>query len=414
MKKNILFLLFQILYCSISISQVSTFNYYVDTLCSEYFKGRGYVDEGHVKAANFIANEFKSIGLKNDFAENYFQDFPIDVNTFPEKVELSIQNRNLRTGYDFIIDPYSGSLKGRFFLRKTTLNNWMDLFKNEELKNQTMVLIDVSELTNKDSLASYNELKLKLVKEFPVLWVTSGKLTWSVSSYVFDNPVVTLKSDALKKTDQFIDINLKHQFQKGLIAKNIIGNINGRRNKSIIISAHYDHLGMMGDVIYPGANDNASGVSLILNLAKYLKSKRNKYNIIFICFGAEEVGLKGSYYFNEHPLVDLEKVKLVLNFDIVGTGDEGIALVNALGQKKYVKKIGKINKRSNAFNRIKIRGQAPNSDHYWFSKNDVPALFLYTLGGIDAYHDPLDKSETLPLTKIDALFSLVLGFLKEI
>ena len=66
-----------------------------------------------MKAANFIADEFKSIGLKNDFAENYFQDFSIDVNTFPEKIELSVQNRELRPGYDFIIEPYS-DFKSRF------------------------------------------------------------------------------------------------------------------------------------------------------------------------------------------------------------------------------------------------------------------------------------------------------------
>ena len=135
----------------------------------------------------------------------------------------------------------------------------------------------------------------------------------------------------------------------------------------------------MGDVIYPGANDNASGISFVLNIAKYLSS-RNKYNFVFICFGAEEVGLKGSYYFNKHPLIDLSKVKLVLNFDIVGTGDEGIAIVNALEQENFAKKFGKINKKLKSFKRIKIRGQAPNSDHYWFSKNDVPALFLYTMG----------------------------------
>ena len=312
---------------------------------AEYFKGRGYVDEGHLKAANFIADEFKSIGLKNDFAENYFQDFSIDVNTFPEKIELSVQNRELRPGYDFIIEPYSGSLKGRFFLRKTTLNNWNELYNNINFKNQTIVLIDVSSLTNKDSLARYNALKLKLVKEFPILWLTSKKLTWSVSSKAYNNPVIVVNRVAFKDSDQFVDIHLNHQFQKGVITKNIIGNINGRRNKSIIISAHYDHLGMMGDVIYPGANDNASGISFVLNIAKYLSSKRNKYNFVFICFGAEEVGLKGSYYFNKHPLIDLSKVKLVLNFDIVGTGDEGIAIVNALEQENFAKKFGKINKK---------------------------------------------------------------------
>ena len=136
--------------------------------------------------------------------------------------------------------------------------------------------------------------------------------------------------------------------------------------------------------------------------------------MIFLCFGAEEIGLVGSNYFVRHPLVKLKKIKFLINLDIVGTGQEGIAIVNAIDQRKYVRKIGDINKDLKLFKKIKIRGQAPNSDHYFFSTNDVPSIFIYTLGGIKAYHDVFDKPETLPLNKINDLFILINTFLKHI
>ena len=164
---------------------------------------------------------------------------------------------------------------------------------------------------------------------------------------------------------------------------------------------------MMGNVIFPGANDNASGVSSLLNLASFFKKYKPKYNIIFICFGAEELGLLGSKYFTENPLIELENIKLLLNLDIVGTGEDGIAIVNAFEQEKVAQIIGKINEKHDLFSKIKLRGQAPNSDHYWFSKINVPAIFIYTMGGINAYHDPLDKSITLPQNKSNELLKLV-------
>ena len=124
--------------------------------------------------------------------------------------------------------------------------------------------------------------------------------------------------------------------------------------------------------------------------------------------------MAGSNYFVEHPLIKLNKIKFLINLDIVGTGQDGIAIVNAINQKKYVKKIGEINKDLNLFKKIKIRGQAPNSDHYFFSANNVPAIFIYTMGGIKSYHDVFDKPETLPLSKINDLFILINTFLKHI
>ena len=79
------------------------------------------------------------------------------------------------------------------------------------------------------------------------------------------------------------DIYLDAEFKR-IQTNNVCGMLKGKRKKLIVMSAHYDHLGMMGGAIFPGANDNASGVSLLLNLAKYYSLRKNKYNMIFLCF----------------------------------------------------------------------------------------------------------------------------------
>ena len=409
------YLLLPFLFISIHFSgQNPNFSYYVDTLCSDYFKGRGYVDNGHLKAANFLVNEFEKINLEPLGKTNYIQSFKIDVNTFPYKIDLKLDGHKLIPGKDFMIDPHSCGVDGSFKVIKTNLKNWKSLLNSKSLYNQSIVSIDVSNITNRDTISLYNEVKNILKNHFPIFWITSNKLQWSVADYVSKFPIININREALNNTFKEVDIHLQNKFINDLNTQNVIGKAKGKGRKSIIISAHYDHLGMMGDVKFPGANDNASGISLLLNLATYYSKIKSKYNIIFICFGAEEAGLKGSKYFTNNPLIDLKKVQFLINLDIVGTGEDGIAIVNALEQEKAAKQIGKINSQLNAFKKIKIRGQAPNSDHYWFSVKKVPSIFIYTMGGIKAYHDPFDKSETLPLNKIEDLYNLLIEFIGEI
>ena len=414
MIKYLLFLLVIINY-NVYHTQNNSFKYYVDTLSSDSFFGRGYVNQGHIKAANFIANEFNEIGLKPKNGNQFFQKFNIDINTFPRKVEVFLENKKLNPGIDFIVDPSSGSAKGTYELIKINLYNWDKVIRNQNFKSSKKAfLLDVSDVLDRDTLALFKELKFRLAQLAPLVLLSNDKLTWSLSSFEINFPLLVIKKSIFGSNIKSIDLNVENEFKKSLMTQNIIGFLSGRKSKYIVISAHYDHLGMMGSAIFPGANDNASGVSLLMNLAKYYCNKKTKYNMLFICFGAEEIGLLGSKFFNESPLIKINKIKLVLNLDIVGTGIEGIALVNALEQKKYAKKIGAINKELSAFEKVKIRGQAPNSDHYWFSVNNVPSIFLYTMGGIKAYHDPLDQANTLPMNKINALMNLITRFLKEV
>ncbi len=392
-------------------SQTLNFSKYVDTLCSNYFMGRGYVNDGHLKTANFLEEKFKEINLEPLNKDRFTQDFNINVNTFPNSVELKLDGKSLIPGRDFMISPQSRGLEGSFNVIKVDLNNWSSILKNNKVNNQCIISLNISKILDIDTISMYKELRNLLNKSFPILWISSEKLQWSVADYLSNHPMIKIASKSVNYDFTTVQLNIEQKFQKSLKTQNVLGMVSGRKKKSIIISAHYDHLGMMGQVKFPGANDNASGVSLLLNLASYYSINPHKYNIIFICFGAEEAGLKGSKYFTEHPLLDLKKVSFLINLDIVGTGEEGIAIVNALEEKKAAKKIGKINTRSNYFNKIKIRGQSPNSDHYWFSHYQVPSIFIYTMGGIQAYHDPLDKSETLPLNKIEDLYHLIIDFI---
>ena len=172
-----------------------------------------------------------------------------------------------------------------------------------------------------------------------------------------------------------------------------------------------DHLGGMGEhTFFPGANDNASGISLLLSLVKYYTENPPPYSIGFICFAGEEAGLLGSAYFTEHPLITLDKIKFLINIDMVGTGERGITVVNATLHPKEFTLLNQINDQKKYLSKINSRGKAANSDHYYFTEKGVPAFFIYTQGGISAYHDVYDLPATLPLTEFTDLRHLFIDF----
>jgi Zn-dependent M28 family amino/carboxypeptidase len=132
---------------------------------------------------------------------------------------------------------------------------------------------------------------------------------------------------------------------------------------------------------------------------------------MFICFAGEEVGLLGSEYYTEHPFFELNKIKFLLNLDLLGTGDEGMMVVNGSVFENEWNKLDSINSALKLLPKIGKRGKAHNSDHYYFTEKGVPSFFCYTLGGRTAYHDIYDVAEGLPLTKYKETFILLKTFL---
>ncbi|MEO6456251.1 MAG: M28 family peptidase [Ginsengibacter sp.] len=348
----------------------------VDTLTSSYFWGRGYTNDGMKKAADFLAGQFKLYGLTPMDNKSFFQKFSYPVNTFPGRMDLILNGTSLVPGKDFIAGPEDKGLKAEGIL------------------------------TKKDSAVFIDQENRFIVH-------LADKLTWSVSSEVANYTLVDVDKKSLSGEPARFTVNIENKLINNFKAANICAVVKGtvKPDSIILISAHYDHLGGMGkDTYFPGANDNASGISLLLNLAHYYASHPQKYTIGFICFAGEEAGLTGSKYFTENPLVPLSNIRFLLNTDLAGTGEEGITVVNATEFPKEFAYLNTVNDAEKLLVKIYPRGKAANSDHYFFTEKGVPAFFFYTMGGIKAYHDIFDKAQTLPLNEHEDLFKLIVKF----
>jgi hypothetical protein len=406
----------------------------VDTLASPSMHGRGYVFNGDKIASEYISNEFRSFGLLSfEKTGSYFQEFRFPVNTFPGRVEMTFHfgdraAEKCLPGEKFLVRSSSPSIKGHYKVKRldssiaSVPSKW-DAFIAEDHR-KVFVLVDTSGVRDKKDLAKMiNFVKYPLNVKGILLPVKLNhvegtdqctKLTaWDFSMVQSTVPVVEIDPSLSAATE--IDIRIGAKFLKDYTSRNVVGYIRGSEQPDsfIVYTAHYDHLGHMGkEVYFPGANDNASGVAMLLNLAKHYSKPGNapKYSIAFIAFSAEEVGLIGSAYFVQHPLFQLSRIRFLINMDILGTGDEGITVVNATLFNKEFTLLKSLNDLSKYLPQIKPRGKAAISDHHFFTERGVPAFYIYTLGGIKAYHDTCDRRETLPLTEFDDLFRLLRDF----
>ena len=187
-----------------------------------------------------------------------------------------------------------------------------------------------------------------------------------------------------------------------ITGNNVIGYFDNKAENTVIIGAHYDHLGYGGEgslfrdtikAVHNGADDNASGVALLLNLAKKLKDKNTKNNYLFMAFSGEEMGLLGSNYFVKNPTIDTKKVSYMINMDMVGRMKKDSSLaVYGTGTSPIFKQVLKAH--NNDFKLIENESGVGPSDHTSFYLADIPVLHFFT-GQHSDYHRPSDDIETL-------------------
>jgi aminopeptidase YwaD len=418
--KSIIYLIILLFTFSISFGQRDYGLKIVEELCSEKYHGRGYVNKGHVLAADYIAQEMKNLGLKPLSNKGYLQHFYMDVNTFPNEISITIGDSTLVPGIDFIVDPKSGSADGTFKVNYIeTLEDIKKIEENDKAnkpKKAFVTVIVAPSTSNIDTNEIFRQFKLNRVNYGPVIWLTDKKLTYSVGNQAYPYPIYEVKKECFHSSVEEVTLSIKNEFIPNLKSQNVIGMIEGKKaNKTIVLSAHYDHLGRMGkEAYFPGANDNASGVAMLLYMAQYFSKNQPPFNIVFMAFGGEEAGLLGSKHYVTNPLFPLKDIHFLLNLDIMGTGEEGITVVNGAVFKKQFATMVKINKKKGYLAKVKVRGKAANSDHYFFSEAGVPAFFVYTMGGVSYYHDVFDQSKTLPLNEFDSLFLLFRDFILKV
>lgn len=422
MKKNLTFYLLLILNTCFS-QDINYAREVVQKLASPTFKGRGYVGNGDGLAAQYITKEFRSNGL-HPFKNSFIQKFTTSVNTFPGVVRLNLGGETLKPGVDFLVDPGSQGVSGKFSTVRVKLPDIFDLEVLRKLLSSSQGKFIVLDPFNRKD---FEKEQLKQIDDFVnflkyhpnniaagSILLTRNKLTWGGSTTQNPKPTFIVKVDADAFPIDTVEVRLDQVFINKYQTQNVVGYIKGQNTDSLVVfTAHYDHLGMMGnETVFPGANDNASGIAMLMNLARQYRSNQPKYSTAFIAFGGEEIGLLGSQYFVENPLFELEKIKFLINFDLSGTGDDGIQVVNGSVYREQFDQLVELNEEYDLLPQVKIRGEACNSDHCLFYRRGVPSFFIYTLGGIQAYHDIYDKAETLPLTEFEDYFRLMVAFVE--
>lgn len=188
----------------------------------------------------------------------------------------------------------------------------------------------------------------------------------------------------------------------GVTGRNVVAFLDKKADKTIVIGAHFDHLGMGGQgslhrgdsAIHNGADDNASGTAALLALAKIFKYETLKSNILFIAFSGEENGLWGSNYFVKNPTVDLKTVNYMINMDMVGrlNPEKSLAVHGVGTSPSFPPVLDPIN--ADSLKLVPSESGVGPSDHTSFYLQDLPVLHFFTGQHAD-YHKPSDDADKI-------------------
>jgi hypothetical protein len=188
----------------------------------------------------------------------------------------------------------------------------------------------------------------------------------------------------------------------GVTGRNVVAFLDKKAEKTIVIGAHFDHLGMGGQgslhrgdsAIHNGADDNASGTAALLALAKIFKYETLKSNILFIAFSGEENGLWGSNYFVKNPTIDLKTVNYMINMDMVGrlNPEKSLAVHGVGTSPSFPPVLDPIN--ADSLKLVPSESGVGPSDHTSFYLQDLPVLHFFTGQHAD-YHKPSDDADKI-------------------
>lgn len=386
---------------------------WVDSLCHPRYDGRGYVNKGDSRAADFIARQVKLINPELDVT---FQPFNVGVNVFPDSLWLTVNGRRLSPGVDFLVNPKSQGCNGTFRLKKFKTKwaeNETKLFNLGNSKKAERTFYIMPE--RKEPLA-YQSLVGNVAKN-PLhcagyLVETSDKLTWAVGTMQLSTTVINLRP--LARYGRKLQANVNQRFESNHTAKNAMVRLSGTGDgprKVVVFTAHLDHLGRMGSqALMAGANDNASGSAMLLDLLQHFSENRPVFDCVFIWFAAEEAGLIGSRHYVQNPLFPLGDISFLINLDLMGDAKQGITVVNGKIYTQAYDALVAINTEHNLLPTLKARGEAANSDHHPFHEVGVPSFFIYTMGDYKHYHDVNDVPANLPFTHYKQVFELIERF----
>ncbi len=444
-------------------------------LASDELEGRGVQTEGIKKAAEYIREEFKKLGLASGVKDgSYYQPFQVDLRDKAnyKKSHLTLrgpdgQEFKLAVGKEFVPLQPRGKVKAELVFAGYGISapkESYDDYKGADVAGKVLVLIrrEPQQTENKQAFQGAQaspharfQTKVALARKHKAAGILmindpvtspspekdslmppggvpgSGFPFAHIKQKFFHEilkvtPLVDPDGKALKSLTEIakrIDGKLEPMTQplKGWTvdmesimervsvgADNVIAVLEGEgplADETIVIGAHYDHLGYGGwgsrkrgsKEIHNGADDNATGTSAVLELARRFaeRGKKPSRRLVFIAFSGEERGLIGSFFYVRSPVVPLEKTVAMFNFDMIGRLRDNTLTINGV---QTAKEWSELVKKANESVELKLRTPtgrlARGSDHYAFYTKNIPIFHFYT-GSTKIYHTPEDDFETI-------------------
>ncbi|NWF89272.1 MAG: M20/M25/M40 family metallo-hydrolase [Ignavibacteriaceae bacterium] len=441
----------------------------VEILTSEEFDGRLPGSSGYNKAANFIAKKFSNIELKPAGEDGYFQYLNVEYNKIDKPAVLKLiagkDTITYQHGKDFVVRGFSGS--GKLALPVVFCGYGIsrpdlgyDDYDGRNLKNKVVLVFKQNpswKINNQDwGNASPREKSLVAKKhgakgilfvslpnetnpqpligsvlhgdgeqpqDFPQLHISIDAANEFLSRAAVKINECQSRIDEKKKpfsinlmTTAVIEVNAK--YEKSARTMNVVGLIEGSdtklKNEFLIIGAHLDHVGSQASLLFPGANDNASGSAAVIELARAFKKNKikPKRSIIFVLFASEEQGLLGSKHFVNNWKRGYDKIIAMINLDCIGYGDS-----IQVGNGKSSPELWKIAKQKDQENfkyMVEETWSGGGADATPFHEKEVPCLYFVTTNSYEHLHLLTDKTETLNPELYEKIVKLAFLTAKEV
>lgn len=420
----------------------------VEYLASPKLQGRLAGSEGYNQAAQYLAETFKRCRLQNAGFEDYFQRFSLEYNRIRESQFAIITPdaiREYRLGTDYVCRGFSGSgdvrasvvfcgygisrpgmgyddfegvdAEGKIVVEFKRDPQWRlngerigyrSLRKKVKAARQhgaqAIIFVSLPNARNPQKpIGSVMHGEGRQNEDFPQIHISL-----EAARHLFRNSGHTLselqseidRNQAPRSIDLSSQAHIRVQaaYDRQKPSMNVVGMVEGDslKREYVVVGAHLDHVGgQAGKVYFPGANDNASGVAALMEMAEALALREEKpgRSVIFVGFSAEEQGLNGSRYFIDHPPVNKDQIQAMINLDCVGHGDS----IVVGGGKSFPRLYQMVKQKDDAMKQMMTNRTwgGGGADATPFYEQGIPTLYFATKNSYTHLHLPGDKPETL-------------------
>ena len=406
---------------------------HISTLASDAFEGRETGSNGEKLSSDYIVKQFREIGLLPKGEKKFLQEFPFTEGaSFGPGTQLYVNAKSFKVNDDFYPLQFSSTGIVTGYVTRVGFGIYAPMLKQDDYAGKTnlskkIFVIEASSPDGSNPHGKFGDYDLRQRVDYAksrgavaVIFINTDSIDDPKPDFAHkftasSIPVIFAKGMAAKilKDSVVTNCTVGAEIQKiEKIGHNVIGYIDNNAANTVIIGAHYDHLGFGGEnslyrgerAIHNGADDNASGTAGLIEIARRLKNSSAQHNnYLFMAFSGEEKGLLGSNYFVKHPTIDLRKVSYMINMDMVGRlkPDEKTLLVHGTGTSPSWKTA--LDSTEEGIRLKMLESGVGPSDHTSFYLDSIPVLHFFS-GTHSDYHKPSDDE---PLINYDGEVSIV-------